>query len=164
MPRKKKTMTFTWKFDHSKENKMKLDNKSEQVRDKVCKVFKFASFTFCLIGFLLTSLAVFHNFSNGTTVISTIVDKSPNDMLELPIILICNASAYKEQTLNTSIHGYRRNTMSIKDALIEAFLVRRDQDEGVLDNKLISIMERANEVFTMTHGICIMFDLQTKVI
>ena len=153
-------MSFKWKFDNSKDSMKKKDKKSEQVRDKVCRIFCIVSFTVCLIAFVLTSLAVFYNFIYGTTVIST--SKPPNKLLELPIILLCNSSAYKEKDLNMSIDAFKKNTMNIDDALIEAFLV--NMDKSILDNKLVSVMNEAKEVFTMTHGTCIMFDLKIKVI
>ena len=164
-------MAFTWKFDYSNENIKKKRNKAgeksldtEYVKDRICKVFEFMSFIVCFIGFSVFSYQIFDNFAKGTTLISTSVIKSANGLLEFPIILLCNSSAYKEQTLNTTLDGYKRNTMSLKDAVIDAFLVTRDPDAGVLDNKLISIMEKAKEVLTMTHGTCIIFDLKIKVL
>ena len=164
-------MTFTWKFDHSIESMKKKSNKAgeksletECVKDRICKVFKLLSFIVCFIGFSVFSYQIFDNFAKGTTLISTSVIKSADGLLEFPIILLCNSSAYKEQTLNTSLDGYKSNTMNLKDVVIDAFLVTRDRDEGVLDNKLIPIMDKAKEVLTMTHGTCVIFDLKIKVI
>ena len=164
-------MAFTWKFDYYNENMKKKSNKAvgksldtEYVKDRICKVFKFMSFIVCFIGFSVFSYQIFDNFAKGTTLISTSVIKSANGLLEFPIILLCNSSAYKEQTLNTSLDGYKSNTMSLKDVVIDAFLVTRDPDAGVLDNKLIPIMDEAKEVWTMTHGTCVIFDLKIKVI
>ena len=157
-------MAFTWKFDRSNENSKKKDAVCDKTRARICKVFKLVSFTFCSIGFLLTSLAVFYNFANGTTVISTIVAPSPNNLLEFPPILICNSSAYKEQILNTSLDVFKSNTMSLKDALIDAYLVRRNPGEGALtDVMLPSIKENAKEILTLTHGTCMLIDLKIKV-
>ena len=164
-------MTFTWKFDYSNESMKKKSYKSgeksletECVKDRICKVFKFMSFIVCFIGFSVFSYQIFDNFAKGTTLISTSVIKSPNGLLEFPTLLLCNSSAYKEKTLNTTLDGYKSNTMSLKDVVIDAFMVNRDPNAGVLGATLIPIMDKAKEVLTMTHGTCVIFDLKIKVL
>ena len=54
--------------------------------------------------------------------------------------------------------------MSLKDVVIDAFMVNRDPNAGVLGATLIPIMDKAKEVLTMTHGTCVIFDLKIKVL
>ena len=137
--------------------------KSEYVKDRICEIFKVSSVVLCLVGFALTSSMVFYNFINCTTVISTTVVPSPSGSLEMPILLICNSSAYKEQILDTKLDAFKKNTMSLEDALIDASLVIQNPGASILENRIVSVTKDAKEISTLTHGRCMIFDLKRKV-
>ena len=137
--------------------------KSQYMKDRFCEIFRLTSIILCLVGFALTSSMVFYNFINCTTVISTTVVPSPSGSLEMPILLICNSSAFKEQILDTSLDGFKKNTMSLEEALIDAFLVIRNPGKSILENTIVSLTKDAREILTLTHGRCMIFDLKRKV-
>ena len=156
-------MFYKIKFRDEMKNFGKKDTKSDQARDIISKGYNFLCVTLCLVGFSLTSFWVFVNFINCTTLVSTTVVPSPDESLELPILFICNSSAYKEQILDTSLNGFKNNTMRLEDVLIDAFEVFRDPGGGILDNNIASVNHKAKEILTLTHGTCIIFDLKVKV-
>ena len=129
----------------------------------ICKVIRYTGYIVCLSLFGLSSFAIFRAYTSKTTIKSTKVEPSPYHLLDSPTILVCNSSAYKEQTLPTTMASYRNNTMSKKDVLLEAYHVT-DTTKGLLHYKPRPISDDFKEIATIFHGNCIIYEKQLQVI
>ena len=129
----------------------------------ICQVIKVTSYIVCLSLFTLTSFSIFQSYLDHTTIKSTKVVKSPNDVLELPTLLLCNSSAYKEQALPTSMISYRNNTMKMKDVLVQAYHIA-NTTTGLFNYRPSPIMDDVNEIATIFHGACVIFNQRLQVI
>ena len=129
----------------------------------ICQVIKVTSYIVCLTLFTLTSFSIFQSYLDHTTIKSTKVVKSPNDILELPILLLCNSSAYKEQILPTSMVSYQNNTMNMKDVLVQAYHIA-NTTTGLFNYRPSPIMADIYEIATIFHGTCIICSQRLQVI
>ena len=153
---------------HPKIMEINKNDLSSQPKDTesllpICKVIRYTGYIVCLSLFGLSSFAIFRAYTSKTTIKSTKVEPSPYDLLDSPTILVCNSSAYKVQTLPTTMASYRNNTMNKKDVLLEAYHVT-DTTKGLLDYKPSTIKDDFKEIATIFHGNCIIYEKQLKVI
>jgi hypothetical protein len=88
---------------------------------------------------------------------------SPDGVLDSPTILLCNSSAYKKAIIPTTIEDYKKQTMTLDDFLVDAFIIKHEK-EGILSYRPISIKHNFKELATMFRGTCIMLDKRFKVI
>ena len=85
------------------------------------KIVKTSTCIFCLVGFVLNSLAIFENFVEGKTLTSNELQK--NDRLLLPSITICGISGFKEEMDEYSdldFESYLNKTIDLEDILWDA--------------------------------------------
>ena len=141
-------------------NKDTINN--AKATDKTWKILKFISYAICLFFFFTMTFAVFQTFAKGTMIKSTSVLPAPGGYLRSPTVLVCNSSAYKEPVIYTSRDGFKNNTMSMDDFLIDALVVK-NASAGVLSFKPSSIKESVKEIATMFHGTCIIVKNEIKV-
>jgi hypothetical protein len=73
--------------------------------------------------------------------------------LEFPSILICNEHAFKKPAVVTDYEGYKNNTLSLDDFLVD-MKFGKNLGGAVLDAKLRSIKGHVQEVLTAFHGTC----------
>ena len=67
------------------------------------------------------------------------------------------------KAFNTKLDAFKKNTMSLEDALIDASLVIQNPGASILENRIVSVTKDAKEISTLTHGRCMIFDLKRKV-
>ena len=132
---------------------------------KMCyRICKFAIYVGCILGFWFNTVAIFHDWWEDTTMVSTKVVKAPDNSLETPIVLICNTSAYKNPVLEINTDSYKNNTMSFRDALIDVLIANNSLEGDVSELQPISIKEYSTkDIITVIHGTCLIIDPKTKV-
>jgi len=141
---------------------IKTTETATNTRGTLLKVAKFISYLICLILFFANSLAIFQNFASDIKIRSTKVVPSPGDVLDSPIILVCNSSAYKDSIVPTNIVEYKNKTMALDDYLVGAYIID-NAAEGILSYRPISIMDEVKEISTMFQGNCIVIEKRFQV-
>ena len=139
--------------------------RSKQINNQVYKVFRVIVYAGCIIFFVVNSYALFIDFLNNPTLISTKVVKSSKldkALTKSPSILICNDIAYKEQILYTDYDRFRNNTLSLNDFVADVFFVK-DIGSSILNAKPRSIKHNVKELFTAFHGTCFLIQEHIKV-
>ena len=131
----------------------KKDSRGKNVEDRIYTALRFTIYLVCIALFVLNSYAIFIVFINNPTIISTRVSKFPNRMLEFPSILICNDSAFKEPAMHTDYYGYKNNTLSLDDFLVD-IVFAKDIGKAILDATTRSIKGSMQEILTAFHGTC----------
>ena len=81
------------------------------------------SYVVCLSLSTAGCLAVFKNFSSGAKIRSAKVIPPDAGVLDSPIILVCNSSAYKEPIVPFTFESFKNNTISQNELLIDAFMI-----------------------------------------
>ena len=131
--------------------------------NKAYNIIKLVVIVSCLVLFVLNSYAIFLDFLSNPTIITTHVEKSPDNSLLFPLILICNEVPFKEPNMmQTEIEKYRNNTMALNDFLLDMKLVK-DAAKNILGVKPKSIKENLVEVFTAYLGTCFLVQDKLKV-
>ena len=136
--------------------------RGKNAQDQLYLMLRLLVYITCIVFFVINSYAIFRDFMSNPTIISTKVVKSPNKLLEFPSFLICNESSFKNPTLLTDYEGYKNNTMSLDDFLVE-MKFGRDLGRAVLEGKLKSIKGTVQEVLTAFHGACFLSQEHTPV-
>ena len=131
----------------------KKEYRGKNVQDHFYLMLRFMVYMTCIILFVWNSIAIFRDFLNNPTIISTSVVKSHNRRLEFPSILICNQSAFKQPVMVTDYAGYKNNTLRLDDFLVD-MKFGKNIGAAVLDPKLTSIKGNIKEVLTAFHGTC----------
>ena len=157
------------KLSNSNKNKdlgaFKKFSNIENDNDKqttIWKIVQFLIYSVCLVLFFASSWATFLNFSSNVKIRSTKVVTSPGDVLESPTLVVCNSSAFKQPKLPTTLAGYKNNTMSLSEFLVDAYIVT-DTRAGILSFQPSLITDTVKEVTTMFHGTCIMIEKRFQV-
>lgn len=153
-----KPMAFKYNRECQDKKKFEPNNSNE----RVCKYFKTLSLFFCLVAFLLTNWKIFQNFREDRNVISTRIESSRGNVLELPTILLCNSSAFKEPVLYSDPDQYKNNTLSLDDFMVDAYLLK-NLSNGIFEQHPISIKDNFKPVITLLRGMCYMNDNKTRV-
>ena len=66
----------------------------------------------CLFLFVLNTWNIFEDFISGSTVETSSLHHPPSDKLQLPNIVLCNYSAYKNTSTYGSVEQYLENTLN----------------------------------------------------
>lgn len=136
--------------------------RDKSTQEQIFMVLKCISYVVCIIAFFLNSAAIFRDYDKKKKVVSTKVVPSPNGGLESPMFVICNTTAFKERTMDTSLDGYKNNTMRLDDVLLDAFFVEAVREVSVFQH--VQIKNDVKEVATMMHGNCLVLDQKRQVI
>ena len=136
--------------------------KGKHDNNKAYNIIKLVVIVSCVVLFVLNSYAIFLDFLSNPTIITTHVEKSPDNSLQFPLILICNEVPFKEPNMQTEIEKYRNNTMALSDFLLDMKLVK-DAAKNVLGVKPKSIKENLVEIFTAYLGTCFLVQEKLKV-
>ena len=136
------------------------DNKLSSLAP-ICRVIKVSSYVICLSLFMFSSFNIFKSYAENITIKSTKI--SPNDIIETPTLLLCNSTAYKKQSLPTSMASYQNNTMKMEDVLANAYFIA-NTNIGLLSYNPSPIMGDVKEIATIFHGNCIISKERFKVI
>lgn len=128
---------------------------------KACQYSKWLCFIVCLFVFIFSNHKLFNKFSENNTVLSTKSIHPPDNLLELPAVLICSENAFKTPVLYTDPGSYKQNTMDLDDFLIDALFF--EQLSLVNPNKRPkSMRDHFKEVETFFHGTCYLINNKTK--
>ena len=133
------------------------------VNDNAHKILRLIIYISCIAGFVHNSYAIFKVFVSDPTIISTKVLKSSSRTLELPTILICNDTAFKTPNMKTDYAGYKNNTLSLDDFLVDIVFVK-DLGQSIFDSKPKSIKENVKELSTAFYGTCFLIREKLQVI
>ena len=129
----------------------------------IFRIARFVSYVLCLSLFTAGSLAVFRNFSSGIKIRSAKVIPPDAGVLESPVLLVCNSSAYKEPIMPFSFESFKNNTISQNDMLMDAFLITNARN-GPLAYNPSRITHDVREISTMFYGNCILIQKAFKVV
>ena len=146
----------------SRSEKLNGANGGNDIQDRIAYIGCIISYIICGIFFIINTYAIFIEFHNQTTIISTNVMRSQDRLLELPTLLICNESAFKEPILHTTYSGYKNNTLSLDDVLVDMLFVK-DIRKSILNAKPISMKASVKEVVTTFRGTCFITDEKLQV-
>ena len=148
------------KYNRESPDKKKISPKESN--ELMCKYFKTLSLCICLVAFVVTNWKVFENFREDRNVISTRIEFSRGNELQLPTLLICNASAFKEPVLYTDPDQYRDNTLSLDEVMVDAFVLK-NLSNGILKQHPISIKNHFKPIVTLFRGMCYIIDNKMRV-
>ena len=109
-----------------------------------------------------TESEVFRNFSSGIKIRSAKVIPPDAGVLESPVLLVCNSSAYKEPIMPFTFESFKNNTISQNDMLMDAFLITNARN-GPLAYNPSRITHDVREISTMFYGNCILIKKAFKV-
>ena len=140
----------------------KKEFRGKNVEDHFYFLLNVMAYLTCIICFVMNSYAVFQGFLSNPTIISTKVIKSPKGTLEFPSILICNETAFKVPVMVTDYYGYKNNTLSLDDFLVDIKMARNVK-ESILNTKLVSLKGAIKEISTMFHGTCFLYQEKLQV-
>ena len=129
------------------------DIKGKNHKNKAYNTIKLVVIASCVVLFVVNSYAIFLDFSSNPTIITTHVEKSLDNSLRFPLILICNEMPFKEQSMQTEIDKYRNNTMALNDFLFDMKLAKNVATD-IFGVRPESIKEHLIEVFTAYLGTC----------
>ena len=127
-----------------------------------CNILNFLIYVFCCVSFILNSYAIFKEYWSNPTIISTKVEKSSDRLLDIPSILICNESAFKQPIVTSDLPGYKNNTLRLEEFLIDV-VVSFDTQKGVLNITHQPIRDNIKTIFTAFHGTCFLIDEKLQV-
>ena len=128
----------------------------------IYRIATIISYIVCLSLFTAGSWAVFKNFSSGAKIRSAKVIPPDAGVLDSPILLVCNSSAYKEPVVPFTFESFKNNTISKNEILIDAFMIN-DARNGILAYNPSRITEHVKELSTMFFGNCIIIEKAFKV-
>ena len=132
------------------------------INDKIYSFLKFLIYVFCCVSFILNSYAIFKEYWSNPTIVSTKVEKSSDRLLDIPSILICNESAFKQSNVTPDFLGYKNNTISLEEFLVDV-KISFDTQTGVLNITHQSISKNIKTIFTAFHGTCFLIDEKLQV-
>ena len=130
---------------------------------KAYQYSKWLCFIVCLFVFIFSNHKLFNKFSENNTVLSTKSIHPPDNLIELPAVLICNENAFKTPVLYTDPGSYKQNTMHLDDFLIDALFVEQLNFVN-LNKSPKSMRDHFKEVETFFHGTCYLINNKTKAI
>ena len=163
-------------MEASKEYNCNMEKDDCTITCIMYKIFKIFTFAVCLTAFLWNSFVIINEFVEDKTIISSdIIEK---DLLQLPTIVICNASAYKSKEIKSfSLENYLNNTIKLTDFLVSVRdLGNNDGDAVCINNEKNGIeLYTANSnrkpstfkvesIYSLYRGHCFAFTYNKKVI
>ena len=125
--------------------------------------FKFLIYVFCCVSFFLNSYAIFKEYWSNPTIVSTKIEMSLDRKIDMPSILICNETGFKDSIVTTDYQKYKNNTINLNDFLIDV-VVSYDTQKEVLNITLEPIRDNIKTIFTAFHGTCFLIEENIKVL
>ena len=119
-------------------------------------------YAICVSLSILNSYAIFTEFLHNHTIISTRVTTPSNGLLDIPYILVCNDSAFKEPVMNTEYHGFVQNTLDLDEVFVD-LKIFQNAGHGILDVKSESMKNSLKKIFTAFHGTCFLINKKLQV-
>ena len=151
---------------NSKSKLFPIENNKEvrvHKKSRLLDIIRVIIIIVCAMLFVWNSYAIFRDFLNDKTIISTKVIKSPDRTLLFPLILICNESAFKQPIMTTDFAEYGNNTIALNDFLIDIVSLK-NAGHAIIQAKPVSIKQSVEEIFTAFHGTCFLVKENIKVI
>ena len=124
----------------------------------------------CLACFFANNFVLFKQFASNKQV--TVSNYKPQERLILPVIVICNGSAYKNQKVSTvDLEVYLNNTFKLSDAVVSitsgegiGVLSISDNEKALYNSTYKDKLIHIDSFFTYYRGHCYSVEYKKPVI